>query len=294
MRREKIFSRDGFYSFVVQSNVLLHRELIEQGTAILGTLLESRSNPDAVQVLDLACGGQPISIAEMMRRFPHQEFHYTGIDINPDQIASAEHFLFPDNVSRVILREGSAWDLSRLHLEASYDLVFIGMNLHHGTPEEIYFLGRQLHGLLAADGVLINHDWYRPSEEPYLRRPDCSPDNPGESFLLVERQTLDAARIPEFDFPEVTWSKDIPAWKARYINEMARLLCERGGSQAGVLENTQHIQARDYPISAWEGKQVLQSAGFNVRILNYEHSGLPINDYFAMLVASKMVNKKMS
>ncbi len=170
MRREKILNRDGFYAAVVDNNVLMHREVIEQGPSVLTGPLQSRGDGDAVRLLDLACGGMPVSIAEIMDGFPHLNFHYAGVDINPDQIESARGFRFSANVKAVDLREGSAWNLSGLDLAGSFDCVFIGLNLHHGTPEEIAFLGSRIHALLVEDGGLLNHDWYRPNHEPYLRR----------------------------------------------------------------------------------------------------------------------------
>jgi SAM-dependent methyltransferase len=285
MRTEKIFSKNGFYSFVVHSNVLLHREAIEHGTAILHKKFKSRDGSKAIRVLDLACGGLPISIAELMRRFPEQEFHYTGVDINPDQIEDARHFRFPDNVRGIELREGSAWDLSELNLAAPYDFVYIGLNLHHGTPEEIYFLACQLRHLLTDDGVLMNHDWFRPNEEPYVRRPNHAPDNSANSFLLVEQDVLVAAEVPASNLPEAAWSEIDPPWKIRYITRMSRLLLEQGGDRDGVAAGSQHIHERDYPVSVLEAEQVLRRAGFNVHHLNYKDSGAPLQEFFFMVVA---------
>lgn len=285
MRREQLFSRDGFYSFVVESNVLLHREAIAQGGDLLAERLAARPADAPVRVLDLACGGMPITTAAWMRRFPERVFQYTGVDINPDQIEAAGRFAFPANVTVERLLEGSAWDLRGLALAPPYDLIYVGMNLHHGTPEEIHFLARQLPDLLAADGVFINHDWYRPADAPYQRRPDAAPDNPAESFLLVDNAALAEAGIAAP--PETAVPADVPAWKARYRDDLTALLIERGGDPEGAYSSAHHIQERDYPVSVPEALDAMRRAGLSVRGLDYRDRDVPLREYFAMLVARR-------
>ena len=110
MRREALFSRSGFYGFLLQSNVLLHREATRDAIAAVRPLLGSDRNHRAIAVLDLACGGWPVTISDLMAAYPEHEFHYTGVDINPDQVSlAASTFPFPDNVSEKRLIEGNAW-----------------------------------------------------------------------------------------------------------------------------------------------------------------------------------------
>jgi hypothetical protein len=66
MRREELFNRDGVYSAIVNHNLLMHREATELGGGILKTLFEGRPEKKPIKVLDLACGGLPISIADMI------------------------------------------------------------------------------------------------------------------------------------------------------------------------------------------------------------------------------------
>lgn len=284
MRREQLFSRDGFYSFVVESNVLLHREAIAQGGDLLAERLAARPAEAPVRVLDLACGGMPVTTAAWMRRFSERTFLYTGVDINPDQIEAAGRFVFPDNVTVERLLEGSAWDLRGLALTPPYDVIYVGMNLHHGTPEEIHFLARQLPDLLAPDGVFINHDWYRPADAPYQRRPDAAPDSPAESFLLVDKAALAEVGIAP---PEAAGQFDVPAWKARYRDELTALLIARGGDPEGAYSSARHIQERDYPVSVPEAVDAMRRAGLAVRGLDYGDRDVPLREYFAMLVAQR-------
>ncbi len=105
--------------------------------------LEGRPDGGPVRVLDLACGGEPISLADMLARFPAPSFRCTGVDINPDQVEAARRFAFPSNVESARVIEGNAWDLRSLP-DGAFGVAFMGMSLHHGTPEEVRFLARGL------------------------------------------------------------------------------------------------------------------------------------------------------
>lgn len=285
MRRERLFSQGGFYSFIVDSNVLLHQEAIARGGALLAEQWAGRPATRPLRLLDLACGGLPVTTAAWMAGFAERPVHYSGVDINPDQIAAAGHFPFPAHVRVDKLLEGSAWDLRGLDLAPPYDLIYMGMNLHHATPEEIHFLGRQLGQLLAEDGLFVNHDWFRPATEPYQRRPDAAPEPGGESYLLVATAALAEAGVPEFGFPEQAWTPAAPAWKARYRDDIVELLIRRGGDPEGARSSGQHIQERDYPVSVPEAIEALSRAGLRVSAQDYAASGAPLGEYFAMLVA---------
>jgi ubiquinone/menaquinone biosynthesis C-methylase UbiE len=186
MRREELFNQDGVYSAIVKHNLLMHHEATEVGTRILKTLFEGRPENKPINVLDLACGGLPISIADMMARVSGRVFSYTGIDINPDQVALADNFFqFSDNVCHANLLEANAWDLKTLELQPPFDIIFTGLNLHHGTPEEIDYLMTQVSDLLDESGIFLNHDWYRPDMEVYIRRPSYNPHNINEMRLTL-------------------------------------------------------------------------------------------------------------
>lgn len=287
MRREKLFSKDGFYSFIVQSNALLHHEAVEYGRRVVAQLLALRGTDEPVSILDLACGGEPISIAEIMRHFPHQRFHYTGIDINPDQVEHARtRFIYPDNTEQVRVIEGNAWDLQASGLTDSYDIVFMGLNMHHGTPEEIYYLAAQLAVLIKDDGVFINHDWYRPDDQPYVRRPDHHPDDPAESFLLVSQEDLSAIAIPPVTTEETEAGACDALWRIRYREALRARLIECGGDVEGADATAQHVAMRDYPISVAEFRKIFEQVGFKVKALRYGNSD-PVEAFSAMPIASR-------
>lgn len=286
MRREQLFSREGFYRFIVTSNVLLHREAIVAGADALGEYLRHRSGEGRVRVLDLACGGEPVTISALMERFPETVFEYTGVDINPDQIALAGEFAFPANVARVELLEGSAWDLRDLPLADDYDLVFMGMNLHHGTPEEIWFLASQIQGRLAEGGLFLNHDWFRPEGEPYLRRPDSQPGNPEESFLLVDRATLAEAGVPAFMEAEIDAAQGDALWRETYRSLLRDALVDRGGDPGGAESTYRHVGERDYPIALSELERILAGFGFSMQAGRFDGDD-PLMDYTFLVVARR-------
>ncbi len=287
MRREKLFSNDGFYPFIVESNVLLHREAIDCGRHMFELLLKKRTPERPLTVLDLACGGEPIVIAKIMESFPDRCFHYTGIDINPDQVEQARSvFEFPKNVTEVRINEGNAWDFRTAEPALKYDVIFMGMNLHHGTPEEIHYLATRIVELLEDDGVFINHDCFRPDDQPYLRRPDSHPENPDESFQLLDKDVLSSITEPSFTLDEVDSAATEPDWRIRYRQSLSTTAIERGGNKTGIESMNQHVNLRDYPISLQDFHKIFESVGFKVNTQRY-NSQDSLGEFIAMAVASK-------
>jgi SAM-dependent methyltransferase len=281
MRRERLFSQGGFYAFLVESNVLMHREAAEQGTRIVHRWLVGRHEERPLRVLDLACGGMPVTIDRIMGSLYPRPCAYTGIDINPDQIAEARSYPFAENVVSVDLREGNAWDLGELTTERPWDLIFSGMNLHHGTPEELAYLAREVAAVLAEDGLFIDHDWFRPSEAPYRRRPQ----DPHDPFFMVSSQALTAAQIPPYDGAVDRGPVD-PAWRRGYIEGLRDTLLARGADPQGAASTVAHVTARDFPASPRDVEAAFRAAGLQVRVLGYD-SEEPLAPYTYMPVAAK-------
>ncbi|HEY9053101.1 MAG TPA: class I SAM-dependent methyltransferase [Gammaproteobacteria bacterium] len=288
MRREKLFSNAGFYPFIVESNVLLHREAIDNGRHLLQQLLKKWAAERTVHVLDLACGGEPVAIARIMKSFPDRRFHYTGIDINPDQVSLARSsFKFPNNVVDVKINEGNAWDFHPEEPGRKYDVIFMGLNLHHGTPEEIHYLATRISDLLSDDGIFINHDCFRPDKEPYLRRPDYHPENLEESFKLLNSETLSSVDALPVAINELPGGTAEPDWRKRYRQCLSSTATQRGGDSAGIESMNQHVNQRDYPISLQEFRSIFESNGFEVNALRYDTREL-MGEFIAMAVASKL------
>ncbi len=285
MRREELFSRSGYYRFLLDCNALLHREAAAVAIEALTPIFQKRASYDPVKVLDLACGGWPTAIAGVMAAFPERAFAYTGIDINPDQVElAATLFEFPSNVLTVRILEGNAWDLGPLGISSEYELIFSGMNLHHGNPEELLYLARQLRGLLASDGLLFSHDVYRPDAQPYRPRIDVNPEDASKSFRLIDAGRIAAAGITAFDFAEDTSSGE-PSWRLEYLEQMRRTLIARGGDTDGTLSTIAHMRQRDFPVSTRELSEILALAGFTTRIRRFDDSGEPLGPFVACCVA---------
>lgn len=275
MRREELFSRSGFYGFLLQTNVLLHREATQAAIAALAPVLDVWDRKLSLPVLDLACGGWPVTVAEALDAFPDARFTYTGVDINPDQVALAAHeFPFPENITAVRVLEGNAWQPEDLGLAGPYAFIFSGMNLHHGTPEEIWYLGRQLKDLLAPGGVFFSHDVYRPDREPYRRRPD---QVDGAPAWLVDPGRLDSVSLP--DTRKRTEAE--PGWRLDYVERMRRALLQRGASAEGAESTARHMASRDYPLSTRELTELMTALGLECSVLRYDDSAGPLGPFVA-------------
>ncbi len=285
MRREALFNRDGFYSFVVQSNALLHGEAVKTGIEAVRAAFCSGPSRSGLSVLDLACGGEPLAIADILAAFPQCRFDYHGVDINPDQVRGARQFPFPANVVNVRIDEGSAWDLQHLPLQRSYDLVFMGMNLHHGTPEEILFLARQLRSVMSSQALFLNHDWFRPDDEPYQRRPDHNPADSEESYQLVDPSRLAMCPAPTLDRKDEYRGAGDPDWRIEYRELLRQRLSDSAAKAAGIQTTVDHVTSRDYPISLSEFEQLFRQENFRVRILRYTGDD-PLKRFIAMPAAS--------
>jgi SAM-dependent methyltransferase len=284
MRREALFSRSGFYGFLLQTNVLLHREAVDAAVSAFAPVLRGLDGSAPVAVLDLACGGWPVTISTVMETFPEHRFCYTGVDINPDQVALATStFAFPENVVETRLVEGNAWDLEGLDLDGRWPLVFSGMNLHHGNHEEIAYLARQLWRRLVPGGVFFSHDVYRPDETAYRRRPD-----------LIDGQVsglVDPARMAEATSPVHPCTRDHgtgePPWREDYLGRMLAALEAHGGDPSGIQSTLRHMRSRDFPVSTAEFRHLMERAGFSVGVHRYTDISGPLGPYIASCSAAR-------
>ncbi len=287
MRREELFNRDGVYSTLVTCNLLMHREATETGIGFLKILSDQRKANRPIRVLDLACGSLPVAIADMMERVPHARFSYTGVDINPDQVELASrYFRFSDNVRCADFIEGNAWDLHRLNLKGPYDMIFTGFNLHHGTPEEIDFLMVQVDTLLAGDGIFLNHDWYRPDEEIYVRRPSCNPQDPSESYRLVPKASLSDCTLP-YERKSIVCNFSDHAWRMAFIDGLTDSFRRHRDDQQGANSLKSHMVERDFPVSRQDLADILMKHGFFFDFIHHHDPRIAICPYLAMPFACK-------
>ena len=283
MRDEQLFSKGGYYAFLLDSNVLLHREaVVATRQALLGWVTR-RPTAQTLTVLDLACGGMPVTICNALSGLAPRRFAYTGVDINADQVTSARRFVYPTNVVEWQVIEGSAWDLPAAVLSQPFDVVYSGMNLHHAIEEELQYLAQQLARVLAPGGVFISHDVYRPGDEPYLRRPAVNPLDANESFRLVEVPTLAGAGITERGGNDSKLEQRC-AWREDYLGRMRQTLLERGADPSGTDETVTHMRERDFPLSVAEFGAVFTRAGFHVEETELDSSE-PLAPYVSVVSA---------
>ncbi len=265
----------------------MHREATETGIEILNILSDQRKSGHPIRVLDLACGGLPIAIADMMECVSHAAFSYTGIDINPDQVELAsKYFQFSDNVQHVDLIEGNAWDLHSLDLEGTFDMIFTGFNLHHGTPEEIDYLMAHVHMILDDEGIFLNHDWYRPDHKPYERRPSCNPRNPDESYRLVPKESLnDGTR--SHDTKSILRNYSDHAWRMTFIDGLTDSFRRHRDDEQGADTLKSHMVERDFPVSRMDLAKILLKHGFFFDFIHHHDPNVAICPFLAMPFACK-------
>jgi len=281
MKREQLFSEGGYYPFIVNSNSLMHKEAVTLGIKALTYWL--KNNPiEHIRVLDLACGGIPISAIEIMAAFPHINFEYTGIDINPDQVYHAQSISFPKHVTQVNIIEGNAWNLQGFN--EPFDIIFSGMNFHHGTADELYSLAHQLNDILHKDGFIFSHDEYRPPLAQYILRPSKNPQQSDESFRLIEE--TDLKNIPDLDMTPVSFNKETKDWRSLFIKKIGLYLRQHNAKDEYIEQTQNHIYTRDFPVSVPEISRIFSMANLQATELqaNTEHD---LIDFFAFLVFEK-------
>ena len=282
MRRESVFNEGGLYELAVKKNLCLHREAIETGYDIIKTHWAKKRGPSStVRVLDLACGGKPLIIAEIMGRLPHFSFHYTGIDINRDQIAACKNFSFPKNVQSEVL-EGNVWELKELPLVGAYDLVFIGLNTHHAVPEEIVYAAKNIQKLLRPGGLLINHDVFRPARYSYFRRPEK------KSMRFVSVEKLQTAGVPT-PLSE-SWRGSSVDWREEWFVPHTAYIQKLGEDRKTAEAIVQHMRERDFPVSMQELAELLEMVGFQSSTHSYQNCSYPAPEFFGMVVGCKSNN----
>ncbi len=287
MKKEQLFKQDGVYYAIVTHNVLMHDEITELGTQIFKTFFENSTFDRPIKVLDLACGGTPVSVSDMIENVEQAQFSYTGIDINPDQVGCASQlFQFSDNVVHTNFLEANAWDLLPLNLDGPFDIIFTGLNIHHGTPEEIDYLVPQLKTLLSDNGVFINHDWYRPDDEVYVRRPSWNPNDDTESYRLIAKDKIDA-QTKSYEKPSVEFESFHHEWRLQFIDGLTESYRGHTQDDAGADTLKSHMLERDFPVSRQDFSDILTSHGLYHKIFNYKNSGLQIWPFMAMPVFCK-------
>lgn len=279
MRRESTFNKGGTYEFGIGKNLALHREAAATGIEVVAQYFSDHPpNKTTLTVLDLACGGQPLIISKIMDWFSSYAFEYTGVDINPDQVETCRRFSFSKNVEVKLILEGNAWDLEALPLDQMWDVCFIGLNTHHGTPEEIFCLAKQIFDHLKKGGLFLNHDVFRPAEHPYLRRPGPAQFIPDEK---LQRASFPSAHLSRFQ------GRGSNGWRENWLSGYKSFMKKLGATEAMAEEGIRHMREWDYPISAEEMKEILRGVGFRSFVHSYTTSHHPFYNFYGMVAGYK-------
>lgn len=288
MKNEHVFNAGGFYSFVVRSDALLHSGAVTVGRKVIGESLLTWPKEKPVRILDLACGSLPVSISDIMAAFGDYNFEYTGVDINPDQVRLArQEFEFPKNVGAVTIMEGNAWDLDSLGLFGKFDIVFSGLNFHHAVPEELYFLAWQLQKYLSPDGIIFNHDLYRPHHQAYLKRPKVNPHSPDENLALLSDLVLSQIKMPDFGIVGQDYIVGKSNWRDDFLSKLNSYLLLKGATPENIEVNTPHILGHDFSVSTNELQMIFGRAGFTVQTHDYAQPKHPVSQYIAFVSARR-------
>jgi len=286
MKNEQVFSEGGFYSFVVETDTLLHSAACEIGKVLLNEIIQKRKTNAPIQVLDLACGSLPVAISEVMASFHGKQlFDYTGIDINPDQVRLLrDKFIFSKNVVNVQVIEDNSWNLEKLNsINEEYDLIFSGLNFHHASPEELYCLAIQLKQKLRSKGIIINHDLYRPNNEKYIKRPDHNLHNKTENLNLLTNNEMSKIEIPDFNFSGTEYELGIPNWRDEFLKKEVDYLLSHGASSDDIKMNVEHILGHDFSVSIEEITKIFDKAGYVTTVHDYDSKGHPLEDYIKII-----------
>jgi ubiquinone/menaquinone biosynthesis C-methylase UbiE len=285
-RTMRIFDQSGFYRFVVRSNVAHHGDAAHEAQSAICRMKILNDHPGEYRLLDLACGHAPIAMARAMASFPATTFHYTGIDCNPAQVEGAGHHRFAKNVAKRSFVQGDAWDLSQAET-ASIDFVYVGLNLHHGTPKEVAHLFSEIRRILKPGGVFFNHDSFRPEGTPLIARPSCNPADANESFVQIPEYKLEGITLPNCFSNQLTAAEAGERdWRRLFVPLFQRQLEEHHGDAAGIAATCKHIWDRDFSLTVSETVALLKAAGFeNVSGRYFVPSRTPLGEYYGALQA---------
>lgn len=261
MSHEKIFNANGAYRIVVDNNIMAHQEAVTALKIQFGEWIsqtERTNTAKKIRILDLACGGEPLTICEIARHFSRITFEYVGIDINADQVNAAKNFKsYPENMRFNQILLGNAWDLSSCDLDGKFDIVFSGLNFHHAVPTEIYSLAKSLQGILEIDGMMFNHDLYMPEGYAYTARPA---DTLEKSYSLNKNINLNQ---DQFELLQSQQNGLKVQWREEFLKDYRNLLNKlhiNSNDQDRILE---HVSDRDYPISMNQMAAIFNASGFS-------------------------------
>ena len=189
----QFFDQWSLYCRIVDNDYLYHRSVRK----VFAGWLDRFGRP--FSFLDLGCGDAKFS-SSLLRGSAVTS--YTGIDLSPVALGLAEENIRELGVP-CSLKVGD-FMMSLPSLAGDYDIIYIGLSLHHLRRQEKEFFFTQLHGKLAQGGALIVFDpVLTPGEsrEAYMGRWVDHAEWAWKS--LTEEEVEGAvAHVTSSDFPE--------------------------------------------------------------------------------------------
>jgi len=143
----EFFDQWSVYCRIVDNDYLYHRSVREIFAGWLGRFGRPFS------FLDLGCGDAKFSSSLLSGK---SVISYTGIDLSPVALGLAEKNTRELGVPCSL--QAGDFVVSLPSLPGDYDIIYIGLSLHHLRRQEKEFFFGQLHGKLAPGGALIVFD----------------------------------------------------------------------------------------------------------------------------------------
>lgn len=283
MERESIFNSGGAYNLVVRENIMLHREASLALSRVFKNWSQGLGSVNRpLNVLDLACGGSPVTISALMHTLPDRSFIYTGIDINEDQVRQAKDiWSYPSNVTQVDILKGNAWTPETLGFNQKFDVIFSGLNFHHAIPEELLYLVHALRPLCAQQAIVLSHDIYRPDVFAFVRRPQVHSTEPSESLKLIPNLPTPQEDQTDYDHSKSgDWRKEFLQRYKKYFSDL-----DAPPEEAGAI--LKHVSERDFPLSGKEVMQIFSNAGFHSHFQDFSDTDHPLGQYLGVLWATQ-------
>jgi len=190
------FSQWEIYRLCIEHNTLFHREV----GAILRREMLERHGP--FTFLDLACGDADLTAAALRGTAVSS---YTGVDFSAPALALAANKIAELGCPRT-LHESDFTDFLRRNKE-SFDVIYLGLSLHHLEGETKREMMTHLHRATAPGGMFYLFEPFLQSgedRESYVIRWAAAMDGPYDPFPSAARDAL-RDHVRESEKPE---SKD--------------------------------------------------------------------------------------
>jgi len=227
---KEFFDQWALYRKIVDWNYLFHREASEA----LSRFLDGFQSP--FSFLDLGCGDAGVAGSLLRGRSIRS---YTGIDLSPVALELASRNLKDACVAAELIREDFFSGVETLKVH--YDVIFIGLSLHHLHSNEKRDFLPQLRRKLSTGGKLVIFDPVLSSGESradYLQR---WVKGARASWNSLSSEEIDAAvnHVTTSDFPEE-------------IDTLSQMAVDAGFHPATVLYRD---PTRFYALMVFESRQ---------------------------------------